>query len=139
MHRKRRVITARRQNVDRESAPRNNVATNFNLESNSVLVAQLSGITNNKIVAAIMNPTFETIGLEVSTEKAFNYLAERAGDQGEPTQLSRRGAVLRGLLETRRRTGSLDCVGRAVAMCSMLIVVLVLEHLHSDDHTVGPD
>jgi hypothetical protein len=43
-----------------------------------------------------MNPTFETIGLEVSTEKAFNYLAERAGDQGEPTQLSRRGAVLHG-------------------------------------------
>jgi hypothetical protein len=43
-----------------------------------------------------MNPTFETIGLEVATEKAFNYLAERAGDQGEPTQLSRRGAVLHG-------------------------------------------
>ncbi|HZJ43878.1 MAG TPA: DUF3881 family protein [Pyrinomonadaceae bacterium] len=43
-----------------------------------------------------MNPTFETIGLEVSSEKAFNYLAERAGDQGEPTQLNRRGAVLHG-------------------------------------------
>lgn len=43
-----------------------------------------------------MNPTFETIGLEVSSEKAFNYLAERAGDQGEATQLSRRGAVLHG-------------------------------------------
>jgi len=43
-----------------------------------------------------MNPTFETIGLEVASEKAFNYLAERAGDQGEPTQLSRRGAVLHG-------------------------------------------
>jgi len=43
-----------------------------------------------------MNPTFETIGLEVPSEKAFNYLAERAGDQGEPTQLSRRGAVLHG-------------------------------------------
>lgn len=43
-----------------------------------------------------MNPTFETIGLEVATEKAFNYLAERAGNQGEPTQLSRRGAVLHG-------------------------------------------
>src|SRR6476646_11293539 len=43
-----------------------------------------------------MNPTFETIGLEVSTEKAFNYLAERAGDQGEATQLNRRGAVLHG-------------------------------------------
>jgi hypothetical protein len=36
------------------------------------------------------------IGLEVSSEKAFNYLAERAGDQGEATQLSRRGAVLHG-------------------------------------------
>jgi hypothetical protein len=34
--------------------------------------------------------------LEVPSEKAFNYLAERAGDQGEPTQLSRRGAVLHG-------------------------------------------
>lgn len=43
-----------------------------------------------------MNPTFETIGLEVPSEKAFNYLAERAGDQGEATQLSRRGAVLHG-------------------------------------------
>ena len=43
-----------------------------------------------------MNPTFETIGLEVPSEKAFNYLAERAGDQGEPTQLSRRGAVIHG-------------------------------------------
>jgi hypothetical protein len=43
-----------------------------------------------------MNLTFETIGLEVPSEKAFNYLAERAGDQGEPTQLSRRGAVLHG-------------------------------------------
>lgn len=43
-----------------------------------------------------MNPTFQTIGLEVSSEKAFNYLAERAGNQGEPTQLSRRGAVLHG-------------------------------------------
>jgi hypothetical protein len=43
-----------------------------------------------------MNATFETIGLEVPSEKAFNYLAERAGDQGEPTQLSRRGAVLHG-------------------------------------------
>jgi len=43
-----------------------------------------------------MNPTFETIGLEVSSEKAFNYLAERAGDQGEATQLTRRGAVLHG-------------------------------------------
>jgi hypothetical protein len=43
-----------------------------------------------------MNTTFETIGLEVPSEKAFNYLAERAGDQGEATQLTRRGAVLHG-------------------------------------------
>ena len=43
-----------------------------------------------------MDVTFETIGLEVPSEKAFNYLAERAGDQGEATQLSRRGAVLHG-------------------------------------------
>ena len=43
-----------------------------------------------------MNAAFETIGLEVPSEKAFNYLAERAGDQGEATQLSRRGAVLHG-------------------------------------------
>ena len=43
-----------------------------------------------------MNPTFETIGLEVPSEKAFNYLAEQAGDQGEATQLNRRGAVLHG-------------------------------------------
>ncbi|HEX8707949.1 MAG TPA: hypothetical protein VF723_06770 [Pyrinomonadaceae bacterium] len=43
-----------------------------------------------------MDVTFETIGLEVPSEKAFNHLAERAGHQGEPTQLSRRGAVLHG-------------------------------------------
>src|SRR2546429_434496 len=43
-----------------------------------------------------MDVTFETIGLEVPSEKAFNYLAERAGDQGEATQLTRRGAVLHG-------------------------------------------
>src|SRR5918998_1447673 len=43
-----------------------------------------------------MDVTFETIGVEVPSEKAFNYLAERAGDQGEPTQLPRRGAVLHG-------------------------------------------
>ena len=41
-----------------------------------------------------MNPTFETIGLEVPSEKAFNYLAERADAQGEATQHNRRGAVL---------------------------------------------
>src|ERR671933_103996 len=43
-----------------------------------------------------MDVTFETIGLEVPSEKAFNYLAERAGNQGEATQLLRRGAVLHG-------------------------------------------
>src|ERR687890_44498 len=43
-----------------------------------------------------MDVTFETIGLEVPSEKAFNHLAERGGDQGEPTQLTRRGAVLHG-------------------------------------------
>ena len=43
-----------------------------------------------------MDVTFETIGLEVPSEKAFNYLAERAGDHGEPTRLLRRGAVLHG-------------------------------------------
>ncbi|HEY0006486.1 MAG TPA: hypothetical protein VGB17_17015 [Pyrinomonadaceae bacterium] len=43
-----------------------------------------------------MEETFETIGLEVPSETAFNYLAERAGDQGEPTQLKRRGATLHG-------------------------------------------
>jgi hypothetical protein len=43
-----------------------------------------------------MDVTFETIGLEVPSETAFNFLAERAGDQGEPTQLSRRGAVIHG-------------------------------------------
>jgi hypothetical protein len=43
-----------------------------------------------------MEETFEAIGLEVPSEKDFNHLAERAGDQGEPSQLSRRGAVLHG-------------------------------------------
>ena len=43
-----------------------------------------------------MEQTFEAIGLEVPSEKDFNHLAERAGDQGEPTQLCRRGAVLHG-------------------------------------------
>src|SRR5215212_6687686 len=43
-----------------------------------------------------MEETFEAIGLEVPSEKDFNHLAERAGDQGEPTQLCRRGAVLHG-------------------------------------------
>jgi hypothetical protein len=43
-----------------------------------------------------MEENFEAIGLEVPSEKDFNHLAERAGDQGEPTQLSRRGAVLHG-------------------------------------------
>ncbi|HVF51246.1 MAG TPA: hypothetical protein VNA19_14225 [Pyrinomonadaceae bacterium] len=43
-----------------------------------------------------MDETFEAIGLEVPSESDFNHLAERAGDQGEATQLSRRGAVLHG-------------------------------------------
>lgn len=43
-----------------------------------------------------MEETFEAIGLEVPSERDFNYLAERAGDQGEATQLLRRGAVLHG-------------------------------------------
>jgi hypothetical protein len=43
-----------------------------------------------------MEQTFEAIGLEVPSEKDFNHLAERAGDQGEATQLCRRGAVLHG-------------------------------------------
>ena len=43
-----------------------------------------------------MDATFETIGLEVPSEKAINFLAERAENQGEPTQILRRGAVLHG-------------------------------------------
>jgi hypothetical protein len=43
-----------------------------------------------------MNLTFETIGLELPSETAFNRLAQRAGDQGEATRLNRRGAVLHG-------------------------------------------
>ncbi len=43
-----------------------------------------------------MDTTFETIGLDVASERAFNHLAERAGDHGEPTRLLRRGAVLHG-------------------------------------------
>ncbi|CAN5180465.1 MAG: hypothetical protein ACR2GW_10135 [Pyrinomonadaceae bacterium] len=43
-----------------------------------------------------MEETFEAIGIDVPSEKDFNHLAERAGDQGEATQLLRRGAVLHG-------------------------------------------
>ena len=43
-----------------------------------------------------MDATFETIGLEIPSEKAINFLAERAENQGEPTRLLRRGAVLHG-------------------------------------------
>ncbi|MBA2340241.1 MAG: hypothetical protein H0V88_07585 [Pyrinomonadaceae bacterium] len=43
-----------------------------------------------------MDTTFGAIGLEVPSEKDFNHLAERAGKQGEPTRLHRRGAVLHG-------------------------------------------
>src|SRR5258708_39099083 len=44
----------------------------------------------------MMDATFETIGLEVPSEKAINFLAERAENHGEPTRLLRRGAVLHG-------------------------------------------
>lgn len=43
-----------------------------------------------------MEETFEAIGLDVPSERDFNRLAERAGDQGEATRLPRRGAVLHG-------------------------------------------
>lgn len=43
-----------------------------------------------------MDETFEAIGIDVPSEKDFNHLAERAGDQGEATLLPRRGAVLHG-------------------------------------------
>jgi hypothetical protein len=43
-----------------------------------------------------MEETFEAIGIDVPSEKDFNHLAERAGDQGEATRLCRRGAVLHG-------------------------------------------
>jgi uncharacterized protein DUF3881 len=43
-----------------------------------------------------MDVTFETIGLEVPSEKAINFLARRAEHQGEPTQLTRHGGVLHG-------------------------------------------
>ncbi len=43
-----------------------------------------------------MDSTFATIGLDLQSERAFNLLAERAGDHGEPTQLLRHGAVLHG-------------------------------------------
>ena len=43
-----------------------------------------------------MDETFAAIGIEVPSEKDFNHLAERAGDQGEATRLPRRGAVLHG-------------------------------------------
>ena len=74
----RRIATASPRSIDSASAARNNVRV------------------NNRTRILNHEPTFETIGLEVSSEKAFNYLAERAGDQGEATQLSRRGAVLHG-------------------------------------------
>jgi len=43
-----------------------------------------------------MEETFEAIGLNVPSRKAFNHLAERAGSHGEATRLMRRGAVLHG-------------------------------------------
>ena len=75
-----------------------------------------------------MDVTFETIGLEVPSEKAFNYLAERAGDQGEPTQLTaaRRGAAWP-LLETGRGAwkSGLCFMNRERATSFMRIVVRV--------------
>lgn len=43
-----------------------------------------------------MDSTFETIGLDLANETAFNTLAVQAGDCGEVTQLPRRGAVWHG-------------------------------------------
>lgn len=43
-----------------------------------------------------MNSPFNSIGLEVRGERAFNVLAEQAGTQGEVSRLARRGAVLHG-------------------------------------------
>lgn len=43
-----------------------------------------------------MEETFEAIGLNVASRKAFNHLAERAGNCGEASRLHRRGAVLHG-------------------------------------------
>ena len=50
-----------------------------------------------------MNPTFETIGLEVASEKAFNYLAERAGDQGRRDDGEHELENHESLLRDRRR------------------------------------
>jgi hypothetical protein len=55
-----------------------------------------------------MDATFETIGLEIPSEKAINFLAERAENQGEPTQILRREVLQRALLEDWARVGSLD-------------------------------
>ena len=43
-----------------------------------------------------MDATFATIGLELTSDTAFNALATKAGDCGEATLLPRRGAVLHG-------------------------------------------
>lgn len=43
-----------------------------------------------------MDSTFQTIGLDLANESAFNTLAMQAGDCGEVTQLPRRGAVWHG-------------------------------------------
>lgn len=43
-----------------------------------------------------MSSPFDSIGLEVRGEQAFNVLAEQAGTQGEASRLARRGAVLHG-------------------------------------------
>lgn len=43
-----------------------------------------------------MNTTFNLIGIDVPSEKAFNVLAAQADDHGEPTRLARDGAILHG-------------------------------------------
>ncbi len=43
-----------------------------------------------------MNSTFDLIGIDVPSQKAFNFLAEQADTNGEPTRLTRDGAVLHG-------------------------------------------
>src|ERR1044071_1747894 len=97
VRRARKIITASPRSIDSESVARDNVRYwCFVLSSLYSVRNQVQSTKYQVQRTKSMNPTFETIGLEVSSEKAFNYLAERAGDQGEATQLTRRGAVLHG-------------------------------------------
>ncbi len=86
-----------------------------------------------------MNATFETIGLEVPSEKAFNYLAERAGDQGEATQLSRRGAVLHG--RCWKLGEGLEvwtcCMNREAETFLRRLPARLSRSLHSNDQSLG--